>query len=110
MRTCLSVREYTFALISRKDAGGNFVAYLNSTKAAGNRYFYLSIYTGKKEHTCKKYENIYSFGNQNVALERLSLWLLDNNFIPKELIDLGISGEDVIKWRSKVLEMVQKVS
>ena len=52
----------------------------------------------------------YSFGNQNVALERLSLWLLDKNFIPKELIDLGISDEDVSRWRSKVLEMVQKVS
>jgi hypothetical protein len=86
------------------------VAYLNSTKAAGNRYFYLSRYTGKKEHTCKKYENIYSFGNQNVALERLSLWLLDKTFIPKELLDLGISDEDVIRWRGKVLEMVQRVS
>lgn len=86
------------------------MAYLNSTKAAGNRYFYLSRYTGKKEHTCKKYENIYSFGNQNVALERLSLWLLDQNFMPKELVDLGISHEDISRWRSKVLEMVQKVS
>jgi len=87
-----------------------FVAYLNSTKAAGNRYFYLSRYIGKKEHTCKKYENFYSFGNQNVALERLSLWLLDKDFMPKELVDLGISHEDISRWRSKVLEMVQKVS
>ncbi|MEM5678856.1 hypothetical protein AAHB46_00645 [Bacillus paranthracis] len=77
------------------------MAYLNSTKAAGNRYFYLSVYTGRKKHTCKKYKNVYSFGNQNIALERLSLWLLDKKFIPKELIDLGISREDVSKWRKK---------
>ncbi|MDA2554656.1 hypothetical protein [Bacillus bombysepticus] len=40
-------------------------------------------------------------------MERLFLWMLDNRFIPTELIDLGISKEDVIKWKNKVLEAIQ---
>lgn len=84
-----------------------FVAFLTSVKAGKRRYYYLGKYTGKTQTNQKGYEHCYNFGNENVALERLSLWMLDNSFIPKELIDLGISKEDVIKWKNKVLEAIQ---
>ncbi|MDA2113710.1 hypothetical protein PDN13_32435, partial [Bacillus cereus] len=61
-------------------------------------------------NTKSQYERFYSFGNENVALERLSLWMLDNSFIPKELIELGISKKDLIKWKERVLEKKQAAS
>lgn len=84
--------------------------YLTSTTANGRRYFYLARYTGKKAHTVKKYENFYKFGNEQVTLDRFSLWILDNDLIPKELLILGISIEDVKKWKEKVVEFKKKAS
>lgn len=84
--------------------------YLTSTKANGRRYFYLAKYTGKKEHTVKKYENVYKFGNEKIALDRFSLWILDNSFIPDELLSLGVSIEDVKKWKDRVVEFIREAS
>lgn len=78
------------------------LAYLVSTKSQGKRYFYLAQYTGKRPYTKKKYIHIYNFGNENRAFERMSLWLMDNNFIPKELIELGIQISDIENWRERV--------
>ncbi|MCU5197926.1 hypothetical protein OCE52_24325 [Bacillus mobilis] len=86
------------------------MAFLTSVKASGRRYYYLGKYTGKTLNNQKGYEHFYNFGNEKVALERLSLWMLDNSFIPVELIELGISKDDVIKWKNKVLEAIQTAS
>lgn len=32
----------------------------------------------------------------------MSLWLMDNNFIPKEIIELGIQISDIENWRERV--------
>ncbi|HDR8066622.1 TPA: hypothetical protein QCY66_005669 [Bacillus cereus] len=86
------------------------MAYLTSKTAGGKRYFYLAQYTGKEKYTACKYKYLYSFGNERIALERLSLWALDRTFIPEELKELGISLEDVKKFRERVVELVKKVS
>ncbi|ETE88990.1 TPA: hypothetical protein QCV86_005368 [Bacillus thuringiensis] len=84
--------------------------FLHCFKSQGKRYFYLTRYIGKQTNTKSQYERFYSFGNENVALERLSLWMLDNSFIPKELVELGISRKDLIKWKERVLEKKQAAS
>jgi hypothetical protein len=86
------------------------LAYLTSKTAGGKRYFYLAQYTGKEEYTTCRYKYLYSFGNERVALERLSLWALDRTFIPEELKELGISLEDVKKYKEKVVQLLKKVS
>jgi len=86
------------------------LAYLISKTAGGKRYFYLAQYSSKEKYTTCKYKLLYSFGNERIALERLSLWALDRTFIPEELKELGISLEDVKKFREKVVGLVKKVS
>ncbi|WP_242228698.1 XisI protein [Bacillus cereus group sp. BfR-BA-01323] len=86
------------------------MAFLQCFKSQGKRYFYLTRYTGKQTDTRSQYERFYSFGNENVALERLSLWTLDTSFIPNELVKLGISREDIVKWKEKVLQVKQTAS
>ncbi|MGG1152283.1 hypothetical protein [Bacillus wiedmannii] len=86
------------------------MAYLISTKSQGKRYFYLAQYTGKRPYTKKKYIHIYNFGNENRAFERMSLWLMDNNFIPNELIKIGISIDDIENWRKKVENTIKRYS
>lgn len=78
------------------------LAYLTSTKSQGKRYFYLAQYTGKRPYTKNKHIHIYNFGNENIALERMTLWLMDNKFIPKELIELGIQISDIENWLERV--------
>ena len=62
-----------------------------------------------KPYTCKQSERIYSIGNERITLERLTLWILDNSFIPSELIKIGISiddietGEKSRKYHKKIL-------
>ncbi|MCU5727970.1 hypothetical protein [Bacillus toyonensis] len=86
------------------------MAYLISKTAGGKRYFYLAQYSSKEKYTTCKYKLLYSFGNERIALERLSLWALDRTFIPEELKELGISFEDVKRFREKVVGLVKKVS
>ncbi|MGM2776452.1 hypothetical protein [Bacillus cereus group sp. Bce015] len=51
---------------------------------------------------------MYSLGNARIALERLTLWILDNSFIPEEVIELGISIDDIEKWREKVENIIKR--
>uniref|UniRef100_UPI001F58F4DA hypothetical protein n=1 Tax=Bacillus cereus group sp. BfR-BA-01319 TaxID=2920296 RepID=UPI001F58F4DA len=51
--------------------------------------------------TCRE-KILYRFGNAQIALERLSLWILDNSFTPKEVIELGITIDEIEKWRGKL--------
>jgi DNA relaxase NicK len=99
------VRIHVLYVFSKKLQEVPFVAFLTSVKA-GKKILLFRKYTGKTQTNQKGYEHCYNFGNENVALERLSLWMLDNSFIQK-LIDLGISKEDVIKEKNKVLEAIQ---
>ncbi len=63
----------------------------------------------KKPYTCKQSERIYSIGNERITLERLTLWILDNSFIPSELIKIGISIDDIENWREKVENTIKKI-
>lgn len=78
------------------------MAYLINTKAQGKKYFYVAQYVGEQDFTEKKYKHIYAIGNETLAFERLSLWLLDNSFIPKELIEVGIQISDIEDWKERV--------
>ncbi|KAB2397741.1 MULTISPECIES: hypothetical protein [Bacillus cereus group] len=78
------------------------MAYLISKKSSGKRYFYIAQYTGKQPYSSTKYKNIYPIGNQKIALERLTLWILDNSFIPNELIEIGTSLDDIKNWKERV--------
>ncbi|SEB19546.1 hypothetical protein SAMN04488575_1457, partial [Bacillus sp. cl115] len=46
------------------------MAYLTAKKVKGNIYFYVSQYVGTQPYYSKhyKYINIYSIGNQKIAL------------------------------------------
>ncbi|MFJ6291604.1 hypothetical protein ACIQHT_32740, partial [Bacillus thuringiensis] len=59
---------------------------------------------------CKQSERIYSIGNERITLERLTLWILDNSFIPSELIKIGISIDDIENWREKVENTIKRYS
>ncbi|MEC0304803.1 hypothetical protein, partial [Terribacillus saccharophilus] len=61
-------------------------------------------------YTCKQSERIYSIGNERITLERLTLWILDNSFIPNELIKIGISIDDIENWREKVENTIKRYS
>ncbi|PFJ18283.1 hypothetical protein COD67_12985 [Bacillus cereus] len=84
------------------------MAFLTNFKAKGRRYFYIEKYVGGKPLDCRQSERVYSIGNERIALERLSLWILDNSFIPKEVIDLGISIDDIENWREKVENTIKR--
>lgn len=86
------------------------MAFLTNFKAKNRRYFYIEKYVGGKPLDCRQSERVYSIGNERIALERLSLWILDNSFIPKEVIDLGISIDDIEKWREKVENTIKRYS
>ncbi|MCU5220855.1 hypothetical protein OCA09_30550, partial [Bacillus cereus] len=58
----------------------------------------------------KQSERIYSIGNERITLERLTLWILDNSFIPSELIKIGISIDDIENWREKVENTIKRYS
>ncbi|EOO91744.1 hypothetical protein IGQ_06017, partial [Bacillus cereus IS195] len=38
------------------------------------------------------------------------LWILDNNFIPKELIEIGISIDDIKNWKERVENIIKRYS
>ncbi|MDA2526367.1 hypothetical protein [Bacillus cereus group sp. BfR-BA-01319] len=78
------------------------MAYLTSRTAGGKRYFYLSEHISKTEFATCREKILYRFGNAQIALERLSLWILDNSFTPKELIELGITIDDIKNWKEKI--------
>ncbi|WP_436867069.1 hypothetical protein [Bacillus fungorum] len=78
------------------------MAYLISRTAGGKRYFYLAQYTSKEKYTTCKYQLLYHFGNTQIAFERLTLWILDNSFIPKELLELGTTIDDIEDWKEKI--------
>jgi hypothetical protein len=84
------------------------LAYLTNAKSQGKRYFYIAKYIGKQDFTTKKSKHMYSLGNARIALERLTLWILDNSFIPEEVIELGISIDDIEKWREKVENIIKR--
>ncbi|KAA0790184.1 hypothetical protein [Bacillus sp. BB56-3] len=86
------------------------MAFLTNYKANGKRYFYVEKYVGKKPYTCKQSQRIYSIGNERITLERLTLWILDNSFIPNELIKIGISIDDIENWREKVENTIKRYS
>ncbi|KAB2397742.1 MULTISPECIES: hypothetical protein [Bacillus cereus group] len=86
------------------------MAFLTNFKAKGRRYFYIEKYVGGKPIDCRQSERVYSIGNERIALERLSLWILDNSFIPNEVIKLGISIDDIENWREKVENTIKKYS
>ncbi|HDR8043308.1 TPA: hypothetical protein QCZ17_005707 [Bacillus cereus] len=86
------------------------MAHLTNIKAQGRRYFYVTKYVGKQEFTTKTCKHIYSLGNARIALERLTLWILDNNFIPKELIEIGISIDDIKNWKERVENIIKRYS
>lgn len=86
------------------------MAFLTNFKAKGKRYFYIEKYVGGKPIDCRQSERVYSIGNERIALERLSLWILDNSFIPNEVIKLGISIDDIENWREKVENTIKKYS
>lgn len=89
---------------------GVFMAYLVTKKVAGKKYFYLARYVGKQQYRSCKYEYLYTFGNEKIALERFTLWLIDKKFMPVELLEMGVSFEDIKKWKSKISGIVRKVS
>lgn len=88
------------------------LAYLTSKKVNGKRYFYVAKYTGKQLYysSTYKYRYIFSFGNQQVAFERLTLWLLDNRFIPEELIEMGISIDELKHWHERIEQTINQCS
>lgn len=86
------------------------MAFLTNNKAQGKRYFYIEKYIGGKPIDCRQSERVYSIGNQRIAFERLSLWILDNSYIPNEVIELGVSIDDIKKWREKVKNIIKKYS
>ncbi|HFK1786755.1 TPA: hypothetical protein ACGXP4_006057 [Bacillus cereus] len=86
------------------------MAFLTNNKAQGRRYFYIEKYIGGKPIDCRQSERVYSIGNQRIAFERLSLWILDNSYIPNEVIELGVSIDDIKKWREKVKNIIKKHS
>ncbi|MED2717182.1 hypothetical protein P4159_29625 [Bacillus thuringiensis] len=88
------------------------MAYIISKKVKGNIYFYVAQYVGTQPYYSKqyKYKCIYAIGNQKIALERIAMWLLDNNRIPKELLEIGVSINDVKYWYEKVEKTLQNYS
>ncbi|MEC3596994.1 hypothetical protein P4159_29620 [Bacillus thuringiensis] len=84
------------------------MAFLTNNKAQGKRYFYIEKYVGGKPIDCRQSERVYSIGNQRIAFERLNLWVIDNRFIPKEVIDLGITMNDIETWREKVENIIER--
>ncbi len=88
------------------------MAYVISKKVKGNIYFYVAQYVGTQPYYSKqyKYKCIYAIGNQKIALERIAMWLLDNNRIPKELLEIGVSINDVKYWYEKVEKTLQNYS
>ncbi|PEC10162.1 hypothetical protein COC65_13155 [Bacillus thuringiensis] len=88
------------------------MAYLTMKKVKGNIYFYVAQYIGTQKYYSKKskYKYIYSIGNQKIALERIAMWILDNNRIPKELIEIGVSINDVKYWYEKAQKTLQNYS
>ncbi|WP_278000402.1 hypothetical protein, partial [Bacillus cereus] len=79
------------------------LAYVISKKVKGNIYYYVAQYVGTQPYYSKqnKYKCIYAIGNQKIDLERIAIRLLDNNRIPKELIEIGESIKDVKYWYQK---------
>ncbi|HDR6822698.1 TPA: hypothetical protein QCV77_006348 [Bacillus thuringiensis] len=84
------------------------MAFLTNCKAQGRRYFYIEKYVGGKPIDCRQSERVYSIGNERIAFERLNLWVLNNSFIPEEVIELGISIDDIEKWKEKVENTIKR--
>ncbi|MDA2526366.1 hypothetical protein [Bacillus cereus group sp. BfR-BA-01319] len=78
------------------------MALLTNYKAHGKRYFYIEKYVRGRPIDCRQYERVYSIGNERIAFERLNLWVIDNRFIPEEVIELGITIDEIEKWRGKL--------
>ncbi|WP_436867067.1 hypothetical protein [Bacillus fungorum] len=84
------------------------MALLTNYKAQGKRYFYIEKYVGGKPIDCRQYERVYSIGNERITFERLNLWVIDNRFIPEEVIELGITIDEIEKWRRKIENTIKR--
>jgi hypothetical protein len=71
--------------------------FLKTVRAKGNTYLYLCSYDPVKE-----VKVVYGFGRQDRAIQNMKKWLKNFNTFPPELINIGCSRQDLIKWIKKV--------
>lgn len=76
--------------------------FVSRVKAKGNYYFYLYSYHSDLTTRKQGLKPIYSLGRFEKAITKLNEWEKDFNGIPKELIDRGISKDDLSKWKNKL--------
>jgi hypothetical protein len=72
--------------------------YLNTKRAKGKKYIYLYCYSKKEKNPKKREKKVYSFGRNDIALERFKRWRKDFSLFPEELKMLGCTQKDLIDW------------
>ncbi|MBU8905568.1 hypothetical protein [Desertibacillus haloalkaliphilus] len=74
------------------------MGYLSQVKVKGRRYIYLTEYIGMSRFTTKTEINVFSFGNREKALEKMTWWRKYFQEFPQELIDRGYGKKDLDEW------------
>lgn len=65
--------------------------------AKEKKYIYLYCYSKEKSHRNKE-KRLFSFGRNDIALEKFKKWRKDYSLFPEELKRLGCTKKDLIDW------------
>lgn len=74
--------------------------FMTRSKSKGRYYYYFYVYDCSSERGMRP---VFSLGNSEKALDKLSNWQ-EQNYLPIELIDLGIRQEQIGKWLNEIEE------
>jgi len=74
--------------------------YLKTKTAKGKKYIYLYCYSNEYKEIShkKKVKRLYSFGRNDIALEKLKNWRKDFSSFPEDLKGYGCTKKDLIDW------------
>lgn len=74
------------------------MAFLSFVKSRGEKYVYVTEYSGQKKYSSSIKSHIYSLGKIEEAIFTLQAWDLNFNHFPKELKEKGYCERDIKKW------------
>lgn len=74
------------------------MAFLSFVKSRGEKYVYVTEYTGQKKYSSSIKSHIYSLGKIEEAIFTLQAWYLNFEHFPIELKEKGYCEGDIKKW------------
>lgn len=81
--------------------------FIESSKARGNHYFYVKKYVPIEK--MKNRLTLYSLGKIENAIIELERWQHDINNVPTEILEEGITKDEIKKWRIRLINKLHNL-